>query len=461
MKRKFRRRTGGASFYSKRVKPVRKYNRGKLRLQRALTRGGSLPFETSTHVYYRGMATTQGTNQTMDLSAGDLMQMFSNVSAADQTFILNRLGGPCINTSASPSYGDGKFGKFSYQDVWASMYSKALVMGSKIVIHIRKSLYPSLIGAIRNQVLDPVGTNFSPGLAQAALASTDIAAGFWYIRYRYYRAAKQGDAPDAVGHPMWWGTTNGSYWYTDSTPGEALIWANQRDFMCDPTVTWIRDRLPRATKMKYSRSYSDQTTVASTYQQLSKNRKNLFPIQDDSNGRVEYELELSNRPTKLIAAYSRRRHSEDENPLRNSVWQDLSSLRPISILDVYGNDLTPEQHVAQEQPLFQVRVGYVCFAQNGAAVCNIPADRLGHYLDIQCAYKIRLREPKISPWTGEKQGMDVEFSSRVPLKTDVLLNANDELDEELDSELDNDDVFSDDGEEEDLIPSGEEVLEIQ
>lgn len=449
-KRIFRRRrirTGGASFYNKRIKPARKYNKGKLRLQRALVRGGSLPNETSTHVYYRGMTTTQKGSGT---SGVDMMQMCNDTTACDQTFILNKLGGPCIASASPQFYSNGKFGKFSYQDVWTSLYGKGLVMGSKLVVHVKKSLYPSEINAI-------VQPNIGDTYLNKSLPVTDLAYGFWYIRYRYHRASKQGDPPEPVGHPMWFslregnptGTINSGAWYTDGNLGEGSLWLNQRDFMCDPTVTWIRDRLPRATKLKFSRAFDDKPVQVDSDANMDifYHRKPMFPITETGNeGRIEYELELSNRPTKLIAAYSRRKHSFDENPLRNSEWQDLKTLRPVT-----GTDIDFET----EKTMFQVRVGYVGFTSDGSTLCNIPADRLGHYLDIQCSYKVRLREPLINPWTGEKD--DEDMGGR-PAPNHIAPIPSEPQFDELDPELD--EGFSDDDENDPLeVSEVDEVLE--
>lgn len=447
-RKRLSRRIGGASFYSKRIKPARKYNKGKLRLQRALVRGGSLPNETSTHVYYRGMATT---NKGSGGSAGSLLQMYNDLTACDQTFVLNQLGGPCISPSGPQPYDNGKYGKFSYQDVWTSLYGKGLVMGSKIVVHVKKSLYPTEITTI----VDAVNGGTEPYLNKT-VPVTDLAYGFWYIRYRYHRASKQGDPPEPVGHPMWFSldpdnptrSILGSPWYNDGRAGEGSLWANQRDFMCDPTVTWIRDRLPRATKLKFSRAYDDHPSFAgggSPNNVIAYHRKPMFPVTEEgSDGRIEYELELSNRPTKLIAAYSRRKHSSDENPLRNSEWQDLRALKPVA-----GDDINFDI----EKRLFQVRVGYVGFTSNGTVLCNFPADRLGHYLDIQCSYKVRLRDPLVNPWTGEKS--DDDPMGRFIHATIPNEPRFDELDPELDEGL------SDDDEEDDPLEVSEvdEVLE--
>lgn len=373
--------------------------------------------------------------------------MYSDWTACDQTFIMNVLGGPCISLSYPRAYDNSKYGKFSYQDVWTSLYGKAIVMGSKLVVHVKKHLYPNAIHAIIS------ATGSSDTYMNKSLPFNNLTCGFWYIRYRYHRASKQGDEPEPVGHPMWFSldpdtpgsTMTNTTWYTDGLGGEGKLWANQRDFMCDPTVTWIRDRLPRATKMKYSRSYTDDPRATDNPSDPGYNigirRKPLFPIVADTSGRVEYELELSNRPTKLIAAYSRRKHSMDENPLRNTQWQDLKTLQPITRAMI-----TPES----EKLLFQVRVGYVAFSADGQLMCNVPADRLGHYLDIQCSYKLRLREPLISPWTGEKPGA---LGARM-MAPDVPSEPQfDVLDPELDEFSDDDD------EEDDPLVSLEEVPE--
>ncbi|MEM2002795.1 MAG: hypothetical protein QXT77_09140, partial [Candidatus Methanomethylicaceae archaeon] len=119
------------------------------------------------------------------------------------------------------------------------MYSEALVTGSIMKIIIRRPVYP--------EQLVPIVTS---GTDQGRYIPTTPSQGFWYIRYCYNRATDQSPPPPhtSVGHPVV--NSNGT------SARDVSIWASMRDFMVDPTVTWVRDRPPKVTSLEYDATVS-------------------------------------------------------------------------------------------------------------------------------------------------------------------------------------------------------------
>lgn len=389
-KRKSFKRKSVYSPYRK-VKKARRFNRGKLRLHSAFCSGASLPKETSTRVYWRGSAVIQFGN------AGT-----STDERYDQTFCLSRLNGPQINYGTIPN---GMKGKVAYADSWIGLYESGLVTGSKIKMIIRNPLYPSNLTNVRA----------STDTETAKAIPADLMYGFWYVRYYYSRYQPNtltGNPSLIVGEPI-----------TGDMTG---LWSNMRDFMSDSTVTWVRDKLPRAMKMHYTRPNSDHNVNA---------HNQLFPMQGDGCA-VTYEMEYSTRPVTLIASFSRKKHFQQ--PVNESNFEPIHELGNTGLY-------TAPTRVA---PQMYVYFGYIGFNAAGDRVCTRPADRIEtKQIEVQYMARIRLRDPKIEPFDGVKNPPGTNPAS-------AAFIGEDEIAEHMDPDM----IGDDDDDDDVLEETGDEVV---
>lgn len=372
-----------------------------------MIKGKSLPNETSTKLYWKGTGMLR------------LEQLATQNSLWDQTFILNSLSGPCFVRTATgtsdPRY--NLHGKWSYQDLWAQLYSKALITGCRFQIVLRKPLFPLTI------MRPNVRTENDRGDLFAQLPS-NVTKGYWYLRYRYTRAQDPSSTltPTRVGHSMISADNDGR-------------WENLRQFQTDPTVLWFADSMPSSTRMTFSIP-NDHTNLNPAV--------HMFPsvVGTTTNnlhqgGMIHYQVNCPNKPVKLIGAFSLRKHSDDKNILRNSQWTTISDI---------AQNVVPSS-LEDQDTMFLVRIGYIGFDQNGFVSTSTPPDLVNERnIEITCAYKVRLREPKIQPFPD---------GSMIPLNppagassANVILPEEEEADmlEEDDNLYEDDDVTDDDGE---------------
>lgn len=370
------------SLYSpfRRVKKARRNNRGRLNIQRSFTTGGSLPQETSTRVFWRGSGVIDITRQT---SGG-----IGSTNWIDQTFCLSSITGPVLATVPATNIPSTLRGRIAYAEQWISLYNQAIITGSKIRVVIRNTLYPQRLAKVITPSQVAGGSHGLP---------PNMMHGFWYIRYYYARYNAQATVDHIVGFPPS-ATVNGH-------------WHSMRDFMTDTTVTWVRDRLPKATKMHYTAPRAAQTTV----------HDNLFPEQDE--GSVTYEVEYSNKPIKLIAAYSRRKHTGAD--MDDVLWEQINGL----------NSMTTYTAPTSKAPHFYVTYGYVGFTADGSICVHTPADRLpDKQVEVTYVARLRLRNPKVEPWDSHlKDEGQVPLSREVPPEMDLEVHGGDS-----DLELDDD-----------------------
>lgn len=375
-------------------KNVRHYNRGKLRIQRAMQYGGSLPKETSARIFWRGSGVINMCNH---VPQGVPLSSFG---PNDQQFCMDELNGPYCTPNASMVTPTGLRGTASYATQWAAIYQQAVVTGSKLRITIRNPLYPSQISTV---------ISTEDRTAETGAVPPNLMYGFYYLRYHYARWNPQNATgfTTVIGQPTW------------SVPN----WKNMRDFMIDPTVQWVRDRLPRATKLSYSNAIEDDTS----------DTKNLFP-NSGVNARVQYEVEYSNRPITLTASFSRRKHfgqGPDDYP-----WKASSRLLPAQAPPVPQADPP-----TTSSPHMYVTIGYVGFTADGSVCVNSPADRIPNkQIEAVWVARIRLRNPQWEAFSSTARAGTV-----VPTGIDIPI---DEL--ELEHEANIPDFDVEDSESEDI-----------
>lgn len=291
----------------------------------------------------------------------------------DEIFCLNKLGGPLCSYAGRPIPTDAArlVGKFSYQDQWAAMYTEALVTGSVLRLTIRRPVHPD--------ELVPMSATVN-----SSSIPVNSVHGFWYVRYRYNRATDVAVPPPhtVVGHPL----MNPS----DVPVRDSGLWNNMRDFMTDPTVTWVRDHVPKVTEMSYTLRRNTGNfeaavplNVAATYNMADASGT------DPSDAPTTYTMQMSHKPVTLVAAFSLRGHTDDLNYMRNAQWQDLSEL---TVPECSYDNQAAGDH-------FFVKLGYIGFDETGRYSFTLPIDRIRtRNVSASLMYKVHLRSPKIEPW---------------------------------------------------------------
>lgn len=372
---------------TRRIKPVRKFNKGRLMLEKSMMYARSLPQETSTRIFWQG-------NGTVDFSDSNTSDDRNGSNALDQIFNLSKLGGPLVvhYDQADAPYDMSRFlGKFSYQDQWANLYSEALVTGALLKLTIKRPVYPTKIVPLQkigNAAIIPNENN------EHSRVPGDVAQGYWYIRYRYTRSSDENPQPgDVVGHPLV---------DDDGKPlTDARLWKNMRDFLHDPTVTWVKDDNPKISSFEFTLKTTPVLAgfYGNTGQMELATDKTYNPnfvssvmggVQPEYIGEdIKYHQSFSNRPVKLIGAYSRRRHLADKNYLRNSAWQNLKELQATQLTPAAQNDSSN----------FFIKIGYICWNSRGTHSYSIPMDRIAQRnITATLMYKVRLRSPLVSPF---------------------------------------------------------------
>lgn len=344
--------------YGRRFKRIRKYNKAKLSLQSRLQSGQSLPYQTAARFYWKGSGTINFTS-TVDNGNNPGSVALGNM---DQVFWLNDVNYQMDPLNMGVRYNNFK-GDFSYKPVWSAFYAESLVMGSKIKLRISRPVYPSFTA----KMYFPNDGNTVPpvGIRDDMRVPSNAMHGFWYIRVRYQRATDETlpRPSDFVGH-----ATNVS----DNT-----LWSNMRDFQSDASVSWKRDRLPRATKMGFLKGASNITTNG-----------NLFSGNTDATATFQpyYEVSLSNAPVTWTFSYSLRKHLMDKNAIRNATWSGLRT---------DGGTPAP----VPEKQLFLLKMGYIAFDATGTTCFCTPIDRIAdRTVEAEIQYYVLLREPRITPF---------------------------------------------------------------
>jgi hypothetical protein len=334
MRRRTRKRAG-RSIYNRRSKRMRPFNRGALSLQSKLMNGVSLPYQTAVSLYFRGTSAV----------------LFNNVptSNASRTFCLNSI--MYASRSTIPIF---NYSGWRYLDMWKMLYRKYCIIGSRITATIHRSN--------------------STNSAMSGLNYTGEYPGYWYVRCFYYRDF---DTTQAVGHPI-----------TPLTPQSEALWENRRDFIADPTVTFVQETRPRTNKVGY---LGGPTTTTSSN-----------PLLPSLNTYVE--MEYNTKTIRLSANFSLRKHFATNNPLRDMpflLWND---------------------DFLNSSQAFYVQFGFIAFDAAGTVSAHTPFDRQPQRnLTIDIRTKAVLREPLIGPDGPESSSSAKRDFTEEELEQDSLL----------------------------------------
>lgn len=371
--------------YQRRRKGIRRGNQGMLSLQYRLQSGSTLPEQTFARVYYRGSSSVHFRTLVTDTPSN---QQFK-ISVGERTFVLNDISGsPWNENSISNNMTDnGLAGVIMYKSFWESIYRQYMVLGAKMKICIRPTVYPSQVAQMINA--SPYGSTV-PMEAQP---------GYYYARVYYHRAMGGGSTSvgnESVGYPI----RNQA---GQDDPGTENYWPHLRDFLSDNTVTWKKDRTSLRTKIHVHRDLSLGSTTGTS---------SWYP----SSG-ASYELETSNRNIYLNVNFSAKKNFMTKDILVNGTWNTWDT----QLDDMYR---------------FYVRFGYIGFNQDGNVAYHIPIDRgPERSVSVDISYFIALRDPLITPTMYEG------WSDR-GIKA-LAMQATTEVPEGI-SEVDEDEVFSDD-----------------
>lgn len=380
---------GRKSIYNKRAKKMRTYNTGKLSLQSRFQNGGSLPNTTFARLFWRGSQTCNFSNLKFNATAGTASQ-----DVQSRTYCLNDI-------SLSPSYSNLAVMKHTvtYAPIWKSLYKQYIILGATAKFKINPSFYPTSYST----------SGLPPGASQQApQVPRNAQPGYWYVRAYYKRSTPYlSDDGAVVGHPI-----SPSPNSTVADPKTEILWPTLREFLSDPTVTYKKDKTNVRSKLHVH-------TAGDIYA----NSPSAMPS-GPSTG-VSYEIETATRPVYLKVNFSAKKHFQDKNILRNGSWIDWDENLP-------------------ESERFQVRFGYIGFANNGTTSYHVPIDRnMDRFVETEIQYFVGLRDPLVNPHS--------EQLSNISMAREAIEQLPDTFDEELESEYDPDEFDEDDDDQQEPI----------
>lgn len=321
------------SVYERKRKTMRRYNSGKLSLQQRLQNGGALPNTTFARLFWRGSRA---------IAFGCIAPGAPVGTSSAQV----RIRTMCLNDiSQSPNYAASLNQPITYAPMWKSLYNKFLVLGAKLKVKINPTYYPERFATTTNT--DSTSDSKVPRDAQP---------GYWYIR-AYYKRNKDGEGE--VGHPIK-PSADGE------DPHQENWWPNLREFLSDPTVTYVKDVTNVKTKMHVHHTANILDNASG-------------PISNPPTTNFSYEIETSTKPVYLTCNFSAKKHFQDKNTLTD---RDFIS---------WDESLAIDQR-------FEVRFGYIGFNSVGNVAYHIPIDRnTNRMCEMEVQYFVALREPKITP----------------------------------------------------------------
>lgn len=411
-------------------------NRGKLSLERRMRSGETLPNVTTTKFMYRaaGHINVGSGPYTSSLSP----ELFEQTSVADQIFCISDLDGPLIKVTNDMSTASGTqlsaIQNPAWFDLWSHLYSEYLVTGAKFHCYLKRPLYPSSVSIPTSNAGVDSSDTFT-----TAKQKPNVTHGFWYIRYRYAKhdnhivngVTPLPTAPQFVGHPF------------QQSHGQTELhhWQTMKEFQSDPTVTWIRDKLPKATTMQYSRPLTFTNHGPPLVNDVNlplfpmtagfltnTGHVNTGPSFGDITKTMEapsitYQLQLSNKGVRLIGAFSMRKHWGYKDNLE--LWGNWKPMtRPLSgrkeYLDLADLNSSYLDHL--------LMIGYVGFDSMGVPITTIPADGFPmRHMELTAQYKVHLRGPKVGPWDQEAFSEAARaLNAGVPSSLDVELEDEEE-----------------------------------
>ena len=263
------------------------YNKGKMRLMQNMSTGGRLPFETSAVLFYRKQQT----------------QVFVNAPGQnkERTVTMNSLRYPVGNLT-EPANGI-ELNKYQWMQQFRNLYQEYAVTGAKLLVEIKPMLWPSQIATTYRQMGIEEGTQ-----PQDYVVPLDAAPGYWYIRVNYRKANDSSftDQNMTVGAFM-----NTPVTATQASAGTERIWTTRRDFLSDPSVSYVRDKTVIRQKLHatvtapaiHGAGISDLGhTVWTNPQQIS-----------NSDQQISYEIEKNTKKIILKQYFSHKKHFGDNN----------------------------------------------------------------------------------------------------------------------------------------------------
>lgn len=320
----FRRKPVTAGVYNKRRKTMRPFNRGRFTLSKFMMEGGHFPMQTFVRMKFRDTYIA-GFNST-----GPFQR--------PRIYCLNSLNSFRLVAQDGPSSE-----RWMYFNTLQTFYRQYLVLGNRTVFTISR---PNLINNFA--AINPGGIG----------VGVDQFAGYWYVRVFYNRGTTAN--PDTIGHPI-------------REAGDFIdAWPDQRTFLADPTVTWVKDKL----NYKMTTGFR-LPAVTGTLAQPGR------PIAGQGDPIFSVDYESTNKLVRLAVNFSYKKHFQDNNPLKNGHFQVLDDL---SIENI--------------RPFF-VFVGYVSFSSTGSVINHCPMDRvLNRQITVDSQSYVALKGPQIEP-TGD------------------------------------------------------------
>lgn len=335
-KKRFFKRRGKPSIYNRKKKNMRPNNTGAFSIGRFMSTGGALPnttfvrlrYRSSSEVHFRGSASNQ----------------------SSRVFVANCLASFWGSAATSVENREG----WMYWDTFKQFYEKYLVLGSRTVFRVQRPMFPE---ALANLGGSSGGTNVRSGTM----------VGYWYVRVFYQRGGEN------VGHYM---ETNGDF-------NETSYWPNQRSFLSDPTVTWIKDFSNVKFKTGFTLPCVPQDTIQPSVP------PETISDQPSLMYRFNVEYEGNNRPVRLSVNFSYKKHFQDNNALKNGHFLFFDSRHTDA--DVLASSFKP----------FLFMVGYVAFDASGINAGVVPVDRcFMRTLSVDSYAYCALKSPRITPHGG-------------------------------------------------------------
>lgn len=347
------------SIYNKRRKGQRLYNVGKFNLMKNISSGGRLPFETTCVMFYRHQQE----------------QTFRNTALENKnrTLNMNTIRYPLANTSDMA--GGVELNKYQWIGMLRQMYQEYCITGAKVLIEIKPIVWNYfLITSQKTVGVDP------ENIEQDYTVPANITFGYWYVRvfYRKKNGALQIDQDMNVG----------GFMNTPNTPtmagvGTERIWRTRRDFLSDPTVSYVRDRTTK--REKIHQSVNNPSLIGAGIG--GNGTSSAFGASASTQGteRIEYEMERDTRTITLKQYFSYRKHIGDKNWRNNITWYPIGT----GEVDASGPSF-PDN--------FQCRIGYIGFTGDGSSSYHVPIDR-NNKRDVtwNMTCRIRLRKPRLGP----------------------------------------------------------------
>lgn len=364
--------------YTRRRKGMRRGNTGILALQKRIQSGHTLPTQTFVRMYFRGSG---------------LVSFNNTASSVGRTGSLNRLNrGPIsgsVSTQNTTTTGS-IFGHIMYKEFWDMLYEEYLVLGATMRIKINPLVYPgTLVGSV------PANQEGSTHIPEGSQP------GYWYVRVSYIRNT-DGSNYEQVGHSI----------QNEGATNDERLWAHERDFLADPTVSWKKDTTRRKTKV--IRTNLHQGISGSSV------RVSETGVTADGDYSVSHETEMSTRPVYLRVNFSAKKHMMVKDPLNELSWHTFAQ-GPISIAD------------------FRFRVGYIGFTGDGVSSYHVPLDRVqDKEVTYDAKYFVALRGPKINPnmYTDMEELAKIEARRKRPIVEEEESDDEDSEFEELANEFD-------------------------